>query len=590
MKRLTLLLAGLSLAATAQAASDVLAHVPANARQFVYYPSPAASARKFTAMASRFEAKGSFVGKAHLNRWGLDLDAQEGPLMLAEVDGEGNEAAHLLALRPIRPETLLTSLKAQKGKEGWTYRLPGKGGKPGAMRHAVLRDGVLLLATEKEALAPGKVEDLSTLRPWMAQTDMVAGMPRLTLAQGLNKAALGIGVLKAMPDEPTPKAAEGEETPKADPMAAGLKAIKPLVAQVEPLVIKLQESADLAAFALAMGPEGMRVKAQVFFKPGSPMASPSFTPAAGTTLQGIPGTDFIAAMGMSGAWMAPMTGFGTAVVEAMVADKVAPELLQRWKTASHATAAALQNMAFTLALPTRAGAPLLSGSLGVLKVKDARTYLKDMAESQALNAQIMKGMGEAGSLGFTPELQPDLLPGVPSLGMTFDLSKLGGGQALPPQAAMALGLVLGGPQVKVAYGALDDHTIACVLGEGPALQDALARVKAGTPLEGAPIVQAALGSLPRGGFFEGCFSAKGLGEAVKTVVTQFGGPKMPELPEMSGAVMAASFYWNPTGLGMEAVAPEGSLKDAAALVKVFNAMDAKKAAPAQGARKKSAKA
>jgi len=576
MKRLTLLLAGMSLAMTAQAGGDVLSHVPTSAKQFVYYPAPAASAKKFLALASRFSdknAKDGFVGSAHRSRWGLDLDAQEGPVLLAEVPGSGAEAAHLLFLAPAQPESLLTALKAQKGKDGWTYRLPAKGKKAGALRHVALRDGVLVLATEQEALAPEKLEDLSVLRSWMGNVDMMAGLPRLVLAQGLNKAALGIGMLKSMPDQPQPKA-EGEEgQANADQMAAGLKAIKPAIAQIEPLVVKLQESADLAAVAVSLQPEGLKVKAEVFFKPGSPMTRPAFTAEGATALQGIPGQDFVLAMGMNGSALAPLQGLGNAVMEGMLGGKADPEVLKRWQALNASTAASLRNMAFSLALPSRPGAPLLSGSVGVLKVQDAGAYLKDMAEAQGLGVQLMKSLGEGAKPGFTPEIKRDLLPEVPSLGMTFDLNALG---TLPPQAAMGLGLVFGGQQVKVAYGALDGQTLVGVLGDGEALKEALARVRTTRPLEQTTAIQAALGTLPKGGFFQFCFSPKGLGEAVRTVVTQFGGPKMPELPALKGDLMAASCFWNAGGLGMEAVAPDAALNDMAALVKVFDAMSAKK--------------
>lgn len=582
MTHLKYILAATGLLLAAQGTPDVLGHLPAQAKSYTYFPHPAVSSRSFQATASLFtQERESFVGKSYVTTWGLDLDAFEGGVLLAEMGGDPANPGRMLLLGTENPEATLKTLKARREGEGWTYRLAGSGKKPGALRHAAVRDGVLILSTKAELLAAAAaVEDVSAIRPWTEGLDLVAGVTRKTMAEGLAQAKMGLAMLQAMPDQ----APAAGDDPKAKEVAANLAAVKPVLKLVGPFLEKLDASAETAAFGVGFRPDGVKVKGQVFFKAGSPLGAEAIQLPKGTRLQGLSGTEHILAGGISGQVLAPLSTFGTTLLQAMAGDKVDKALVKRWETAQEVTAKGLVNIAWTVALPGKTGAPLLTGIQGVMKVMDARAHLVAMADSQELSAQMMKALPGAMATPFAMTVQRDVLPDVQSLTMTMDLSSLTGGKGLPPQAGMAMAMLMGGPRLQVSAGVLDDTTLVMAMGDAASLKESLARVKAGASLEQQPAVQKALGLLPEGAFMQMLFSPAGLVQAAKTVMTTFNVPQPVPFPACSDSQMALGLSWTAKGLGMEGIAPTDALKDLGGIVKTFEAMDQKKAGAPKGAK------
>ncbi|MDP2875909.1 MAG: hypothetical protein Q8O00_06980, partial [Holophaga sp.] len=520
-----LAMAGITLAA--QANPDVLAHLSAKAKSYTYYPNPAVSRSAFLATTRLFTKAGkdeSLLGKSFGTDWGLSLDAFDGGVLLVEFAGAPGEPKRLLALGTAKPLDTLKRLKARKDGEGWSYRLPD-----GEERFGVLRQGVLLLSDRRELLeAPAAVEDLAALRPWMSGLDMVLGTTRSQLAEGLTQAKQGMAALQSLPDQPQK---EGEENPKAD--AANLAMLKPVFQMLEPFVTNLQASADTAALGVGFRPEGVHMKAQVFFKPGSPLAADASSVSAGSRLHGLTGMDHITAGGFSGAAMAPLASFGTVMIRNMVGKTADPDLLKRWEASQEITSKGLQNIAWSLAMPTKPGAPWLTGIHAVMKVADARAHLAAMAEGQELSIQLLKAMPKETRFSLPTTVQRDILPGVPSLGVSMDLSGLMAEKGMPPQAGSAMTMMLGGPNFQMSYGLLDNTTLAMTVGDANVLKDALVRLKSGQLLEQQPAVRKALGMLPTGAIYQMLLSPGGFTQAAKTLMANLGGGQKVAFPVCS---------------------------------------------------------
>jgi len=578
--------AGFTLAA--QANPDVLMHLSAQAKSYTYYPNPAASRSAFLATTRLFTKTGkdeSLMGKSFTTNWGLSLDTFDGGVLLAEFASEPGNPKRVLALGTIKPLEILKRLKARKDGAGWSYRLlPSAGGEE---RFVVLRQGVLLLSDHRELLeVPATLEDLGSLRSWMSGLDMVLGTTRSQLTAGLMQAKQGMAMLQAMPDQPKK---EGEENPKAD--SANLAILKPVFQFLEPFVSNLQASADTAALGVGFRPEGVHMKAQVFFKPGSPLGADTSSLSAGTRLQGLTGMDHITAGGFSGPAMAPLAGLGTAMIRGMVGKTADPDLLKRWEASQEITTKGLQNIAWSLAMPTKPGAPWLTGIHAAMKVADARAHLAAMADGQELSTQLLKALPKEARLSLPMTFQRGILPDVPSLGVSMDLSGLMGEKGMPPQAGAAMTMMLGGPNFQMSYGLLNDTTIVMTVGDANVLKDALARMKSGQLLEQQPAVQKALGMLPAGAIYQMLFSPAGFTQAAKTLMATLGGGQKVALPICSDSQIAVGVYWTPAGLGFNGVAPVAAMNDLSALVKAFDSLSGdKKGTPAKASKTPARKA
>lgn len=568
MAPFTFLLATAGLALAAQPRPDVLEHLPAQAKAYRYYPNPAASRRAFLATAQLFPAKGkerSFVGREFETHWGLDLDAFNGGVLLAEFEGEPGHPSRLLVLGARNPMAILKGLKARKDGDGWSYRLGPSGEKAGAERYGAVRKGLLFLSDHRERLTPPEaVEDVALLRPWISGMDLVMGTTRHQMAAGLAQARLGMAALQADPPR------QGEADSKTKGAAANLAIAKPILQMLEPFVAKLQASADRAALGVGFRPEGVRVKGQVFFKAGSPLGAETAAVPAGTRLQGLTGADHVLAGGFSGPALIPLTSLGAGMIRALAGEKIDKALLARWEGSQAITSQGLRNIAWAVALPTQAGAPWLSGIHSVMKVADARAHLAAMAEGQELSAQLLKALPVESGRSFAMTLQRDILPGVPSLGLSMDLTDLAGEKGMPPQAGPAMTMMLGSPRFQISYGALDDTTIVMAVGDAEGLKTTLARVKTGQSLEAQPAVQKALGLLPEGAMFQMLLSPAGFAQATKKLMATFGAPQPVALPACSDAQIAMAVYWTAEGIRLNAIAPAAALQDLGGLFKVIN--------------------
>ena len=145
MASLKYILAAACLTLSAQANPDVLLHLSAQAKSYTYFPNPAATRKAFQATTRLFVNNGkdeSFVGKSLAAHWGIDLDAFEGQVLLAEFDSERGHFKQMLALGTSKPTVVLNRLKARKDGAGWTYTVPLSS--KTEVRFVVLRKGVLL--------------------------------------------------------------------------------------------------------------------------------------------------------------------------------------------------------------------------------------------------------------------------------------------------------------------------------------------------------------------------------------------------------------------------------------------------------------
>ncbi len=575
MFRFSALISGAAVVLVAQTAPDVLANLPAQAKSYQYFPHPSRSAKAFQATVAAFSAPGAkvrFTGEDLERHWGLELDAEPGEVLAVDFDSEEGIPARMLILAPKDPQGLLVRLKARKDAGGWSYTTPARGKKAGSRRHASLQDGLLVLADRKELLNLGEKEDPGALRAWIAGSDMVMGVPRKALATGLNRARMAMNMLQAAPDAP-----QTGGDPKQAEDAAAFAAVKPALEAMQPLVIKLQASADLAAMALSFRPEGVQVKGQVFYKPGSPMAKDP-APKAANLLMGLPDRPSILVVGMNATVLQPFQALSTGVVRGQAQGKVDADTLKRWEEVSAASTQSLRSMAMQMALPTQAGAPLLSGTTMVLQVEDASRAVSLMAEAQELSAQVMKALPMGATLP-TSKVERDLLPGIPSLSVTMDLSTLQNGAALPPQAGGIFGMLLGGSQLRISYAALGDRALLGVLGDKEALKAALTQAQTASPLAESSRVKVALAGLPAGCFLQMGFSPQELGQSMKTFLTSMGAPKVPELPNLSGELITAGFHAGPQGMGFRALASQAAIQDLSVVIKAMEGLAPKPPAP-----------
>lgn len=583
MIRILALVSGATLVLAAQNTPDVLAHLPAQAKSYQYFPHPRRSTEAFQATAAAFSPRGAkvrFTGEDLERHWGLELDREPGEVLAVECDSEEGVPSRMLIFAPKDPQGVLVRLKARKDAEGWSYATQAKGKKPGSRRHASLRDGLLVLADRKVLLNVGEKEDSGALRAWIAGSDMVMGVPRKALATELNQARMAMNVLEAVPEGAQP----GTNKKKQAEESAAFAAARPTMEAILPLVIKLQTSADGAALALSFRPEGVQVKGQVFFKPGSPMASET-VPTSSSLLMGLPDRPSILVAGMNATVLQPFQARTMGFVRGQAQGKVDANTLKRWEEVSTASTQSLRSMAMQLALPAQAGAPLLSGTTMVFQVEDAARAMALMAEAQELNAQVMKALPLGATLPMT-KVERDLLPGIPSLGVSMDLAALGGEAPLPPEAVGIFTMLLGGNQFRISYAALGDRALLAVLGDKEALKAALAEAQAASPLAESERMKAALAGFPAGCFLQMCFSPQQLGQSMKTFLTSMGAPKVPEFPNLSGELIAAGFHTGPQGMGFRALASQAAIQDLGIVIKAMESLAPKRPLPASKGRSK----
>lgn len=166
----------------------------------------------------------------------------------------------------------------------------------------------------------------------------------------------------------------------------------------------------------------------------------------------------------------------------------------------------------------------------------------------------------------------DILPGVPSCGVTTRLSQKGDDPAAA-SSRMALAMIFGGDAIQMSMGALDDHQVLAVLG-GPELLKARMEMLKKAPDGLAPSILAVEPDLGRDHRFVLYLDPRGLRDFAQVVAGMFKGGSaevnLPALPEVPAAGLTLAL--DPSAIELRGSVRADTLKATATLIKAIGAL------------------
>ncbi len=563
--------AGAVAQAPAKSAARVLALIPAQAQAVVYYPDVKRLEAKWSKVAGPFGGKEGFLRLK--GQTGID-PARLGPGPLLRVSLRASGAAETWAwLVPAKdPKAVLKGLKPTGTGGVWTWEAPvstskAKGKTPAKALaptawFGTATAGYLVVADSEACLAAFK-KPAGTLAAELAP-----------YAAWLERHDVSVVATKAAIEEAAQAAGQAFKRTPAEPKEGGKPAV-PTSKLVSRFQGKFDRWAELAKTSVhhVLGSldvsedGGLMFEAQALLSPGSPLSRElaSLTPVAGHPLKGLATSDFALALG--GEWSG-LVDFQSAFLETLdTAGKVQPATLARLQKALEAQNSLARSVAGTFSAPVPRGS-LLSGLTSLVRVTDSKAYLAATEETSLAQSAFFQELGMDAAVAFSR----DILPGVPSCGVTTRLSQKGDDPATASYRA-AMAMIFGGDAIQMSMGALDEHQVLAVLG-GPELLKARLDTLQKAPEGLAPSIVAVEPDLGRDHRFVLYLDPRGLRDFAQVVAAMFKGGatevNLPAIPEVPAAGLTLSL--DPTVLELRGSVRAETLKATATLVKAIGAL------------------
>jgi hypothetical protein len=469
------------------------------------------------------------------------------------------------------PQALLAGLKP-KGTGGlWTWEAPAAPPKthPKAqvkapaptLRFGTAKGGYLVVADSEASLAAFKKPtstlsvELAPYATWMAGHDV------------------SVVVTRAAVEEAARSASQSFKRPPAEPKD-GEKPAKPGAKLVARLQAKLDRWAELAKTSVhhvlgsldVSADGGLMFEARALLSPGSPLSRELETlpPVAGHPLKGLGASDFALAFG--GEWTT-LFDFQSALMEDLdKAGKLQPATLARLQKAMESQSGLTRSLAATFSAPAPRGS-MLSGLTSLVRVSDSQAYLAAMEETSKAQKAFFQDLGMPDAVSFSR----DVLPGVPSCGMTTRLD-LKNGDPAAASARAAMAMIFGGESIQVSVGALDDHRLLAVMGNPELLKTRLEALQK-APEALAPSILAVEPDLGQDHRFALYLDPHGLRDLAQVILGVFGGSpekQLPAIPEVPAAGFTLSL--DPTVVELRGSVRAETLDATATLVKAIGAL------------------
>jgi hypothetical protein len=464
------------------------------------------------------------------------------------------------------PNAALQGLKSTQKGGVWTWKPPMPASNKKAKEPAatplfgMAKGGYLVLANSEAQLVAFRkpsstlVPELAAYATWMESHDVSAVITKAAVAESARSLSESM-----KPAAEAPKAGEG---PVAEPSKTGTR----LKAKLTQWAAMATSSVHHVLGSMDVSEDGgLTCETRALLIKDSPLSQElgKLPKVAGHPLRGLATQEFALAFG--GEW-GMLFDVQAAIFESLdTGGKVRPETSDRFQRALAAQAGLVQSMAGMFAAPAP-GAALMSGLTSLLRVSDSQAYLAAMAETAKAQKDFFQELGMADAVSFTS----DLLPGVPSCGLTTRLSRQDDPAAASTQMVMMM--LFGGESMQMSMGALDGQRVLSVLGGSELLKARLEEARK-APEGIAPSILAVEPDLGRDHRFALYLDPRGLRDLAQVLAGVFGGPQAKTLPILP-AVPAAGLT---ISLDAEAVELRSSvraetLKAAATLVKAIGAM------------------
>jgi hypothetical protein len=561
---------GISAQAPVKSAAPVLELLPAQVQVVVCYPDVKRLEAKWSQVVGPFGGKDAFLMLKP--QTGIDpLRLGPGPCLRVSLRPSGAGETWVWLVPAKDPKAVLKGLKP-KGTGGvWTWEGPAaapkaKGKAPVKAAPTVwfgtAKAGYLVVADSEASLAAFQ-QPAGTLASELAP-----------YAAGLQQHDVSVVATKAAVQEAAQAAGQAFKHPAKDAKEDGKPEV-PAAKVAGRLQAKLDHWADLARTSVhhvlgsldISGDGGLTFGVRALLSPGSPLGGElaALPPVAGHPLKGLATSDFALALG--GEWSG-LVDLQSAFLEALdPGGKVQPATLARLQKAMEAQNGLARSVAGTFSAPVPRGS-LLSGMTSLLRVSDSKAYLAATEETSQAQNTFFQELGMDAAVTFSR----DILPGVPSCGVTTRLSQKGDDPAAA-SSRMALAMIFGGDAIQMSMGALDDHQVLAVLG-GPELLKARMEMLKKAPDGLAPSILAVEPDLGRDHRFVLYLDPRGLRDFAQVVAGMFKGGSaevnLPALPEVPAAGLTLAL--DPSAIELRGSVRADTLKATATLIKAIGAL------------------
>jgi hypothetical protein len=557
---------GASAQAPGDPAARLLKLIPAQAQAVVYFRDARSLETKWSRVMGHLGGKTSFLMLK--GETGLE-PSRLGPGPLAQVAfGPTGAGGTMVWLVPVKdPKALLQGLKATQKAGVWTWSLAGRG-KGGAKELSAWFSGsgagYLIVADSEASLAVFRKPahtlsvELAPYTAWMAGHDVSMVATRAAVV------AAAESMSQSFKPPAAPKA-EDEAEKDAPPAAPAAKVMTRLQAKLERWADLARTSVHHALGGLDLSEDGgVTFVAQALLTKDSPLSLELATlpPVAGHPLQGLAPAEFALALG--GDWTA-LADFQSSFLEGLgAAGKVQPATMARLQKSFDIQRGLTRSMAGTCSAPAPGGS-LLSGLTTLVRVSDSRAYLASLEESSQAQNLLFQDLGMPGAVTFTP----DVLPGMPSCGVTTRLVAKDGDAAQASSRA-ALAMLFGGDALQMSVGALDDQQVLAVVGPAELLKARLEEVRK-APAELPRSIQAVEPDLGKDHRFALYLDPRGLRDFAQVMAGKGGGEvRLPAIPEVPAAGITLSL--DPALLELRGAVKGETLKALATLFQAIGAL------------------
>jgi hypothetical protein len=367
---------------------------------------------------------------------------------------------------------------------------------------------------------------------------------------------------------------------------AGLKQVRAVMAQLQNAKQSAQVAAafdmyanilsrmsqEVDAFGVALSVDesnNLSIDSHWAFVPGGAWAAPmkDLKPAAGKPFTGIQATPFVfAGEGVvAEEWAAAMAEFSATWANQMNTasggEGMTEQQSKEYAEAMRSMMKGIRSMSFVMGSP-KTGETLFDGSMGLMKVGDAKSFLSQYEKSLEQLAEITKGQK------YSPFKFSDVkkieIEGQPGLAITMDMSGMLAAMNSDPGAAKLMPLLFG-PTGKITMRLIvaDKHTLVAAYGSEEHVKQVLSDFKnPKSNFASDPDVAATLKLLPPHAQLVGLVSIKGYMDLIMGMIPAIAPPgalpiKLPELPAMPPIGFAAEA--GTAGLNTQMVLPADTI-------------------------------